>query len=153
MRFLAVILILCAALTAQNRRPSGDPVYDPKANPETDLKKAVEQAKKEGKNVLVDVGGEWCLWCHRMDAFFVDNPDLLALRQQNFVFLKAHYSDEVRNEAFLDKLPKIPGYPHLFVFDAEGKLLVSQATSDLEDGKSYNLGKFTDFLRRWAPKR
>jgi len=152
MRLLVLSFLLCATVPAQYRRPAGDPVYDPKANPESDLKKALDQAKKEHKNVLVDVGGEWCVWCHRMDAFFVDNPELLAIRQQNFIFIKVHFSDEVKNEAFLDKLPQIPGYPHLFVFDASGKLLVSQDSSELEDGKSYNLGKFIDFLHRWSPQ-
>jgi thioredoxin-related protein len=150
-----LLLLLCAGVWAQTEhpRPDGDPVYDPKADASADFRKALTQAAREGKNVLMDVGGEWCSWCHRMDRFFVDNPELLALRRKNFVFLKVHFSDEKPNESFLEKFPKIPGYPHLFVFDSKGKLLHSQDSSDLEAGKSYDLQKFTAFLEKWAREK
>lgn len=152
-----LLLTLAAAtmiLTAQNRpRPEGDPVYDPKADASAEVALAVKQAAREGRHVLIDAGGEWCSWCHRMDKFFVDNPDLLALRRKNFVFVKVNYSEENKNEAFFAKYPKIQGYPHLFVLDATGKLLRSQDTGDLEEGKSYNLAKFTEFLKEAGPKR
>ena len=51
----------------------------------------------------------------------------------------------------LSKFPKIKGYPHLFVLDKDGKLLHSQDTVLLEDGKSsYVLEKFKEFLLKWA---
>jgi CBS-domain-containing membrane protein len=39
------------------------------------------------------------------------------------------------------------------VLDAEGNLLHSQFTGDLEEGKSYNHDKMVEFLRQWAPKK
>ncbi|MEP7084738.1 MAG: hypothetical protein ABI854_08375 [Betaproteobacteria bacterium] len=45
--------------------------------------------------------------------------------------------------------PPIKGYPHLFVLDAEGALLHSQQTDALEEGESYNVQRFEEFLRRW----
>ena len=44
-------------------------------------------------------------------------------------------------------------YPHLFVLDEAGKLLHSQDTALLEAGKSYDLAKFTRFLKDWSPPR
>jgi hypothetical protein len=68
---------------------------------------------------------------------------------------ECYWSPENQNEEVLSKYPKIPGYPHLFVLDKNGKLIHSQDTSELEDGrKSYNLEKFTAFLKEWAaPER
>ena len=43
------------------------------------------------------------------------------------------------------------GYPHLFVLDANGKLLHSQNTGELEAGKSYDKGRFLAFVKRFAP--
>jgi thiol:disulfide interchange protein len=150
-----LLVLLAASALAQTSppRPEGDPVYDPKADAAADFKKALHQAAREGKNVLMDVGGEWCSWCHRMDKFFVDNPPLLEERRKSYVFLKVDFSDEHKNETFLDQFPKIEGYPHLFVFDSKGKLLVSQETGDLEAGKSYDLDKFMAFLKKWAPAK
>jgi thioredoxin-related protein len=125
--------------------------YDPKRNAELDVKSAIAQAQKTGKRVLLEIGGEWCSWCHILDKYFEDHRDLRQLRDQNFVLLKINFSRENENEAVLSRYPKIPGYPHFFVLETDGKLLLSQGTSELEEGKSYNLKRFTDFLRKWSP--
>jgi thioredoxin-related protein len=127
--------------------------YDPKRNAEADLRDAVLEAKRTGRNVLVDVGGEWCVWCHILDSFFDQHRELLEYREKNFVMVKINYSPENKNEALLSRYPRIPGFPHLFVLDAKGKLLRSQGTGQLEEGKSYNLDKVFTFLKKWAPER
>ena len=78
--------------------------------------------------------------------------DLAKLRDENFVWLKINMSQENENKEFLAKYPEIKGYPHLFVLDKDGALLHSQDTSPLEQEKSYNLQRFTDFLKEWSPK-
>jgi thioredoxin-related protein len=146
------VLGLLLALVAGAQSPS-EMKYDAKADPRADLQAALARASKEGKNVLMDVGGEWCSWCHRMDRFLADNSDLGALLAKNYVLVKVNFSDENKNEAFLARYPKIDGYPHLFVLDATGKLLESKNTGDLEEGKGYNLGRFQEFLGKYARKR
>lgn len=124
--------------------------YDPNRNAETDIKDAVLEARRTGKHVLVDVGGEWCVWCHILDKFFDQNPKLLAYREQHYVMVKINYSPENKNDKVLSRYPPIPGFPHLFVLDTKGKLLRSQGTGALEAGKSYNAEKVYGFLRKWA---
>ena len=125
--------------------------YDPARNAEQDIRDAVAEAKREGKRVLLEVGGEWCIWCHIMDDFFEKHPDVLALREKNFVMLKINFSEENKNEQVLSRYPTVKGYPHIFVLDRSGKLLHSQDTGQLEEGKSYNLDKFMTFLKAWSP--
>lgn len=124
--------------------------FDPKRDPEKDLAAALAQARAEGKRVIVDVGGEWCVWCHILDRFFASNADLDALRSSRYVWLKVNFSKENENRAFLARWPKVAGYPHLFVLDADGKLLHSQDTGALERGRSYDAEKVRAFLERWA---
>jgi thioredoxin-related protein len=126
--------------------------YDPGRNAEQDLRNAVSEAQSSGKRILLEVGGEWCSWCHIMDRYFDQNPNLTKLRDTGYVTVKINFSKENENEKFLSKYPKIPGYPHLFVLEKDGKLLHSQFTADLEEGQSYNLQKFTDFLKKWTPQ-
>lgn len=128
-------------------------IYDPKRDAEADIRDAVQEAARTGKRVLVDVGGEWCGWCHTLDRFFEQNPKLLEYRDQNFVMVKINYSPENENEKLLSQYPKIPGFPHLFILNAKGKLLHSQDTSELEEGKSYNLEKLFAFLRNWSTRK
>ena len=66
------------------------------------------------------------------------------------VRLEADFSRENRNEALLARWPKIAGYPHLFVLDADGRLLHSQDTGVLERGEGYDAAKVRALLERWA---
>lgn len=126
--------------------------FNPLADPAKDLKAALAKAKKENKRVILDVGGEWCVWCHRLDAFLMEQPTVRALLEPSYVWMKVNFSQENKNEKFLAAYPKIQGYPHLFVLDAAGKLLHSQDTGLLEEGSGYSLEKVTTFLKAWAPK-
>lgn len=127
--------------------------FDPTRDPKIDLATAVATATGSGRRIILDVGGEWCGWCVYMDKFFYQNPALAKLRDDNYVWVKVNFSDANENVLFLSTYPSISGYPHLFVLDGTGKLLRSQDTSPLEEGKGYNLAKFTEFLTAWAPKR
>ena len=127
--------------------------FDPKKDPKADLGAAIASAAKSGKHIILDVGGEWCVWCVYMDKFLFQNPALAKLRDDNYIWVKINMSPENENKAFLASYPEIAGYPHLMVLDDKGKLIQSQDTSPLEEGKGYNLARFTEFLKKWAPTR
>jgi thiol:disulfide interchange protein len=124
--------------------------FEPARDAEADIREATAIAKREGKRVILDVGGEWCIWCKIMDRFIDGHAELRTLRDARFVWLKINYSKESRNEALLSRYPGIRGYPHLFVLDGEGRLLHSQDTEELEEGKSYQLDRFRAFLRKYS---
>ena len=127
--------------------------YDPQRDAAADISAAAAEARRAKKNVLVEVGGKWCSWCRIMDDYFQKNADVLSLREENYVTVKVNFSPENENKELLSKYPQIPGYPHIFVLDAEGNLLHSQFTGDLEEGKSYNHDKMVAFLKQWTPKK
>ena len=125
--------------------------FDPQRDPASDLEMAKVEAQRGGKRILLDVGGEWCSWCHILDKLVEEDAEIRSFRDGNFVWMKVNYSEENQNKAFLSAYPEIKGYPHLFVLDADGKLLHSQFTGDLEKGKGYDRAKFFAFLKQWAP--
>lgn len=125
--------------------------YDPLRKPGEDLKVAVSKAKAGGKHILLQVGGEWCGWCHLMNKYFKENDKVAAVLAKNFLIVKINYSQENPNKDFLGKYPPIKGYPHIFVLDSNGKLLHSQNTAELEEGKGYNEAVVLAFLEKWAP--
>ncbi len=65
--------------------------------------------------------------------------------------VKVNVSSENGNRAFLMPYPKFQGVPHMFVLDADGKLLQSQDTDNLEKGNGYNADRMRDFLTKWKP--
>jgi thiol:disulfide interchange protein len=125
--------------------------FDPKRDAAADVAAAVAQARSQNKRVIVDVGGEWCPWCHILDRFFAADPDARALRDKHYVWVKVNYSPDNKNEAVLSRWPKVKGYPHLFVLDAQGQLVHSQDTGLLEAGKDYDKERMLAFLRQFAP--
>lgn len=127
--------------------------YDPKRSAAQDIDDAIKEAQRAHKRILLEVGGDWCSWCHTLDNFFEAHPDLVQLRDQNFVTVKINFSEENQNKEVLSRYGIIESYPHLLVLDADGKLLLSKETGALESGKSYNLEKLTAFLKEWAPPR
>jgi len=158
--FLIIASILVLFTFGQEPKPNNNnsttftpvTVYDPARDAAQDILDAQAEAKRTGKNVLVEVGGDWCSWCRIMHHFYRDHPELLALREKNFVTVQVNMSRQNENKKLLAKYPEIRGYPHIFILDADGKLLHSQNTSDLEDGPSYNLKQFMKFLEKWVPK-
>jgi len=126
--------------------------FDPARDTARDVETALDMARATRRRVLVEVGGEWCSWCHIMDRFFAANPDLKRMRDANFVWLKVNFSKENPNQALLARWPKVAGYPHLFVLDGDGRVLQSQDTSTLEAGKDYDLIAFRAFLVEWSAK-
>jgi thioredoxin-related protein len=126
--------------------------FDPSRDAEQDIQMGIAEAQRTGRHVILDVGGEWCIWCHRLDAFFSENKDVSDVLKTNYVIIKVNYSKENKNEKVLSRYPKVSGYPHLFVLDQKGTLLHSQNTGDLESGKGYDRSKILTFLAAWAPK-
>ena len=129
--------------------PSPEAKYDPARDAAADIRLAVAEARKSNRRVILDVGGEWCGWCHTLDRYFVDHKDLAELRDKHFVWLKVNYSQENKNEAVISTYGKILSYPWLFVLEQDGKLLSSQQTDPLEEGPSYNYDRMKGFLTKW----
>lgn len=127
--------------------------YDPKRDGAKDIEDAIKEAQRANKRILLEVGGEWCSWCHTLDKFFETHPDLLGLRDKNFVTVKVNFSEENQNKEILSRYDPISAYPHIFVLERDGKFLLSQQTGVLESGKSYDLERLTAFLTKWSPTR
>lgn len=124
--------------------------FDPKRDSEKDLAEAIKIATKDKKRILLDVGGEWCSWCHKLDKLFKTDAEVAATLKQKFVLVKVNFSPENENKQFLAKYPKIQGYPHLFVLESTGKLLHSQDTGLLETGDHHDHDKVMAFLKKWS---
>ncbi len=151
---LLIILPAAAASQAHSRKEVAyAPVdkFDPKRDAAADLREAIAEAGAGSRRIILDVGGDWCIWCKRLDSLLRGNEDIAKFLHKNYVVLKINFSKENENEKFLSAYPKIEGYPHLFVLDEDGKLLHSQDTGLLEAGKHHDPAKVMAFLKKWAP--
>lgn len=126
--------------------------FDHRRDAKADVRNALQVAAREGKHVLLDVGGDWCSFCKLLDDFFIANPDVAALRSRNFVYVKVNFSKENQNPDLLDAYPLIRSFPHFFVLDSTGKLVTSQRVALLGTQTGYSAARFRTFLQAAAPK-
>jgi len=124
--------------------------YDPKRDAFQDGRDAIQLAKKSNRRILIEVGGDWCKWCHILDRFLDKNPDIKKELHQTFVFLKVNVSDENYNDEFLKVFPRPLGYPHMYVTEKDGNFLLSKDTADFFENRKYSAKKFKAFFEKWA---
>lgn len=138
---------------AQEERAGYEKPYNEVEDAEIALQKAIEKAQQENKKIIVQAGGNWCIWCLRFHNFVKTNPELNQLVEDNFVYYHLNYSPKNKNEKTFAKLNpegKKMGYPHFFVLDSNGNLLHTQESGIFEKEKSYDLDKVKDFFQTWA---
>ena len=127
--------------------------FDPNRDACKDIEEGLQEASRTKKRVILDVGGDWCVWCRRLSAFIASHRSVQEALRRHFILVKINFSKENRNEQALSPYPKIKGYPHLFVLEKDGKLLYSKDTGELEEGNSYSEEKILRFLEEWVPSR
>jgi len=124
--------------------------FEPARDAAADVQQAVALAQAQRKMVLVDVGGEWCTWCHVFDRFVARSPEVHKAMQDCYILVKVNYSPQNRNQALLSQWPTAKGYPHFYVLDAAGRVIASQASAELEAARDYDEAKVLAFLRGHA---
>lgn len=130
--------------------------YDPKADAEKDIQNLIAKAKEEKKNIMIQAGGNWCIWCLRFNNFVQTTPELKEIVDKNYLYYHLNYSPDNKNEKVFgqygnpgDKF----GYPVFIVLDSEGKMIHVQRSDVLEEEKGYSIEKTREFFNNWIPKR
>lgn len=96
-----------------------------------DYEKALEQAKKENKKVLLDfTGSDWCGWCIKLDKEVFSKPKFKQYAKDNLVLVEVDFPQgkrlpkkTVEQNEKLQQEHGVRGYPTIVVLDPEGKKL------------------------------
>lgn len=152
---IVTLAFACLAVKAQDAAKAETPkIYNPAANAKADISAAIKKAKAERKNVLLQIGGNWCVWCLRFNDLVTKDADLNKYLADNYVVLHVNYSPENKNEKVLAALgyPQRFGFPVFVVLDGDGNRLHTQNSGYLEEGKGHSKEKVMEFLQGWSPK-
>lgn len=127
-------------------------IYNPKADAKAAIDAAVAKAKQGGKHVFIQVGGNWCSWCIAFHKLVDATPELKGYLNSNYETVLVNYSPENKNPAVMASLgyPGRFGYPVFVILDGDGKLLHTQNSAYLEEGKGHSVKKVMDFLKGWT---
>ncbi|MEZ0453330.1 thioredoxin family protein [Sphingobacterium thalpophilum] len=129
--------------------------YSPQADAQKDINELLQRAKKEHKNIIIQAGGNWCVWCLRFNDFIHKTAKVDDLLRRRFLYYHLNYSKENKNEAVFQKYAPEGnqlGYPFFIVLDKNGKTLHVQESGSLEKGKSYDEDKVLKFFNSWVAK-
>jgi thioredoxin-related protein len=130
--------------------PTYSKIYDDQRDPFKDAAAALTLAKKTNRQVLIEIGGNWCGWCHKMDSFLAKSPNVYQALHSQYVLLKVNVSDSNENNDFMKSLPPVLGYPHMYVSTAQGKMILSKDTAELLIGNDYSQSQWLSFLNDWS---
>ena len=149
-KLTVLMILIVSALSAQDMTKFK--LYHPEENAEKGIATAVEQAKKENKQVLVQIGGNWCIWCARFNEFVTGDKSIDSLVQANYVVYHMNYSPENKNSNLLEKyrFPQRFGFPVFLILNGKGDLIHIQNSEYLEEGKGYSKNKVMEFFRGWT---
>lgn len=150
---VAVILLTAGSIELSIAQGVDKKLYNPEADAENDIKRAVAQAKSEGKHVFIQIGGNWCVWCHRFNDTVMSNDTLNGILHHSYVPIHVNYSPENKNEKVLASLgyPQRFGFPVFVVLDQNGQRIHTQNSGYLEDGKGHSTKEIFKFLYSWTP--
>ncbi|HEV7782755.1 MAG TPA: thioredoxin family protein [Chitinophagaceae bacterium] len=153
-KLILLTLVLFSVLSAFSQDMTKFKLYSPEANAKKEIEEAVKEAKNSGKHVMIQIGGNWCIWCARFNDFVTNDKSLDSLLKSNYVVYHLNYSKENKNADLLKKyeFPQRFGYPVFLVLNEKGDLIHTQSSWFLEAGKSYDKEKVTAFFSDWSRK-
>jgi len=152
-KFLVLFITLAISIVALSQDLTKFKLYSPGENAEQEIEKSIKQAKTEGKHVFIQIGGNWCIWCARFNDFITNDKKIDSIIKASFIVYHLNYSKENFNAKLLAKYgyPQRFGFPVFLVLDGDGKLIHTQNSWYLEDGKkSYDRDKVIEFFTDWT---
>ncbi len=151
MKKILLLIAILFSLTVFSQDMTKFRLYNPAEDAGEAIEKAVKKAKTDNKHVFVQIGGNWCVWCARFEAFVKDSKILDSLVKTDYVVYHLNYSKENTNSKILAKygFPQRFGYPVFLVLDGEGRLIHTQNSAYLESGKSYDYQEVVEFFTQW----
>jgi hypothetical protein len=126
--------------------------YDPSADANADVAAAFAAARKNGKRVLIELGGNWCGDCIVL-ANVMNLPAVAPFiaRHYNVVHVDVgRFNRNLQIPARFGFTKRLEGVPMVLIADKNGKLLNRNNTFVFIDARSMKPQAIVDWLARWA---
>jgi thioredoxin-related protein len=152
MKKVLMVILITLFFSKVFGQQNNDLPYNPKADAKKEINAAIAKAKKEGKHVLIQVGGNWCPWCIKMHKLLHSDKELNSALNSNYIYVTLNYSPDNYNERLMKQYeyPNRFGFPVILILDGNGKKLHTQNTSYLEEGNEYNKARMIEFFKGWT---
>ena len=144
-------LFLLVALAASCGALAGTLAYDPAADANADVQRALAAAKASHRPVLLVFGANWCEDCRALDAAMKTVPNA-ALIAREFSVVKVDVGNFDRNldVAMAYGNPIERGIPAAVIVAPDHRILFSTRAGELADARRMSVTGVHDFFARAA---
>ena len=127
--------------------------YDEQADAHKDIAAALALAKKDGKNVFLDFGGNWCGDCQVLAKLF-EEPAVKPFREANFHLVSIDVGRFNKNLDIDKEYGGViaKGVPAVVILDPSGKMIDSTKDGSFESARKFTPEELLGHLKNWAPK-
>ena len=126
-------------------------IYDKTADGSKQIEEAVASAGNSDQHVLLQFGGDWCVWCVRLHNLFETNKVIGQTLKSNYIVVHIDYNDHNKPLATKYRAMEL-GLPFLVILGSDGKHLTTKNTAELEQGNRHDPDKVLAFLKQWTPE-
>jgi thiol:disulfide interchange protein len=114
---------------------------------------AFARARKDGKRVMIDLGGNWCADC-RILAGLMDLPEMRAFLASHYELVSVDVGRFNRNlqiPARFGITTRLEGVPAILVATPQGRLVNAGRVSAIQDVRHATPQEIADWLAQWTP--
>lgn len=127
-RNILVVAILVALLAGCSKSGATDSLKW-----QDNFEKALQQAKKENKAVLVNfTGSDWCIWCKRLTDEVFSKSEFENYADENLILVKLDFPRSIEQTTEtklynnnLAQRYRVQGFPTILLFNSSGKLVLT----------------------------
>jgi thiol-disulfide isomerase/thioredoxin len=126
--------------------------YDEGANADSAVNAAFVRAKKSGRRVLIDLGGNWCGDCVVLSNIML-LPEMKPFLSAHFEIVSVDVGRFNRNlqiPARFGITSRLEGVPSVIIAEPDGKFVNQGRISALADARSMTPQAIADWLAQWA---
>ena len=125
-------------------------IFDESLDFDAILNDALVRSKEAKKRILIEFGGDWCIWSHRMNRV-VESKKFKSFIDDNFIFLRCTINSSGECSYPSDReYPDIRSIPHFILLDENANVIGSQDTPSFEFLWFYKKWELYNFLKKWA---
>jgi thioredoxin 1 len=148
-------LVLIACLTLAASVSAAPPLpYDETANARADIDRALAEAGKTGRQVLVIFGANWCADCRALDAS-LKTPRNAELMAKEFVVVKVDVGNFDRNGPITTQYgnPTRKGIPSAVLLSPGNQVVYATRAGELSNARRMSDTGVHDFFSKAAAQR
>lgn len=126
------------------------PIFPAIETASADIEAAMAEARRTGRRVILDFGGDWCPDCQALHQYFRQSPNA-ELLAEHYLLVNVNVG---MKDANLDVAQRygvaVTSVPVLAVVDGAGKVLHAQS-KEFSNMREMEPAAVTEFLKQWKP--